>query len=190
MCQKGYYNLCEDMIWLWGAFDEYIKIPARMVLVNMKEITSNLSYEEAALTEPLACVLHGIEKAEVGLGDTVAILGAGPIGLMHLLCAKRLGASKTIIIDLIEERLEFAEKLGVDETVNAGEKNVVNEVRKLTDGYGADIVIEAIGLLQTWEQDLKLVRRGGTVLAFGGCPPATEITISTELLHYEHIKDM
>ena len=190
MCQKGCYNLCEDMIWLWGAYAEYIKIPARMVLVNMQEIPSNLSYEETALTEPLACVLHGIEKAEVGLGDTVAILGAGPIGLMHLLCAKRLGASKTIIIDLIEERLEFAEKLGADETVNAGEKNVVNEVRKLTDSYGADVVIEAIGLPQTWEQALKLVRRGGTVLEFGGCPPDTEIKISTELLHYDQIRVM
>jgi len=190
MCQKGDYNLCEDMMWLWGAYAEYIKVPTRMILINTQEIPDHLSYEEAALTEPLACVLNGIEKAEVSLGDTVVILGAGPIGLMHLLCAKSLGASKTIIVDLVDERLEFAEKLGADETVNAREKNVVEEVRRLTEGYGADVVIEAIGLPQTWEQALQLVRRGGTVLEFGGCPLDTEIRISTELLHYDQIRIM
>ena len=190
MCQKGDYNLCEDMIWLWGAYAEYIKVPPRMVTVNMQEIPSHISFEEAALAEPLACVLHGIEKAGVGLGDSVAILGAGPIGLMHLLCAKKLGASKVIIVDLVEERLEIAERLGADETVNAGEKSVVEEVRRLTDGYGADVVIEAIGLPQTWEQALKLVRRGGTVLEFGGCPPGTEIKVNTELLHYDQVRVM
>jgi len=190
MCQKGDYNLCEDMMWLWGAYAEYIKVPPRMVTVNMQEIPSHLSFEEAALTEPLACVLHGIEKAKVGLGDTVAIIGAGPIGLMHLLCAKKLGASKTMVIDLVDERLEIAEKLGADETINAKERDATEEVHRLTDGYGVDIAIEAVGLPQTWEQALRLVRRGGTVLEFGGCPPGTEIKVSTELLHYGQVKVM
>jgi len=76
MCQKGKYNLCENMIWLWGAYAEYIKVPARMVLVNTQEIPPQVSYEEAAITEPLACVLHGAEEAGVKLGDAVAIIGA------------------------------------------------------------------------------------------------------------------
>jgi len=184
MCQKGKYNLCENMIWLWGAYAEYIKVPARMVLVNMQEIPQHVSYEEAAITEPLACVLHGVEEARVKLGDTVTIIGAGPIGLLHLLTVKKIGAEKTIIIDLVDERLNFAEKLGADETINAGRENVVEKVRQLTDGYGADVVIEAIGLPATWEQALKLVGKGGIVLEFGGCPPGTEIKVNTELLHY------
>jgi L-iditol 2-dehydrogenase len=181
------YNLCENMIWLWGAYAEYIKVPARMVLVNMQEVPQHVSYEEAAVTEPLACVLHGVEKAKVKLGDTVTIVGAGPIGLLHLLAVKKIGAEKTIIIDLVEERLNLAKKLGVDEAINAGNENVVEEVRRLTGGYGADVVIEAIGLPATWEQALKLVRKGGTVLEFGGCPPGTEIKIDTEFLHYGEV---
>ena len=184
MCSKGKYNLCENMIWLWGAYAEYIKVPAHMVRVNMQEIPSHISYEEAAITEPLACVLHGVEEARVKLGDSVAIIGAGPIGLLHLLTVKRAGAEKVIMIDLVEERLDFAEKLGADETINAGKENVEEKVRQSTSGYGADVVIEAIGKQQTWEQALKLVRKGGTVLEFGGCPPGTEIRVNTEQLHY------
>jgi L-iditol 2-dehydrogenase len=188
MCQKGKYNLCENMIWLWGAYAEYIKVPARMVFVNMQEIPQHVSYEEAAITEPLACVLHGVEEAKVKLGDTVAIIGAGPIGLLHLLTVKKMGAEKTIVIDLVEERLGFAEKLGADETVNAGKLDAIEKVKQLTGGYGADVAIEAIGLPSTWEQALRLVGKGGTVLEFGGCPPGTGIKLSTEQLHYEEVK--
>jgi len=184
MCQKGKYNLCENMIWLWGAYAEYIKVPARTVLVNMQEIPSHVSFEEAAITEPLACVLHGVEEANVKLGDTVAIIGAGPIGLLHLLTVKKMGAEKTVVIDLVDERLNVAKELGADETINAGKENSVEKVRQLTGGYGADIVIEAIGSPATWEQALRLARKGGTVLEFGGCPPGTEIKLNTEMLHY------
>jgi len=184
MCQRGKYNLCENMIWLWGAYAEYIKVPARTVVVNMQEIPKHISYEEAAVTEPLACVLHGIEEAKVNLGDTVAIIGAGPIGLLHLLTAKKMGVEKAIVIDLVEERLNFAEKIGADETVNAGKEDVVERVKQITAGYGADVVIEAIGLPATWEQALRLARKGGTIMEFGGCPPGTEIKLNAEMLHY------
>jgi L-iditol 2-dehydrogenase len=184
MCQKGKYNLCENMIWLWGAYAEYIKVPARMVFVNMQEIPPHVSYEEAAIAEPLACVLHGAEEARISLGDTVAIIGAGPIGLLHLLVAKQMGAEKVIMIDLVDERLSFAQKLGADEAINGGREDSVETVKRLTSGYGADVVIEAIGHPATWEQALKLARKGGTVLEFGGSPPGTEIRVNTEMLHY------
>lgn len=184
MCQKGKYNLCENMIWLWGAYAEYIKVPARMVFVNMQEIPSHVSYEEAAIAEPLACVLHGAEEAQTSLGDTVAIIGAGPIGLLHLLVAKQMGAEKVIMIDLVDERLSFAQKLGADEAINGGREDSVEMVKRLNGGYGADVVIEAIGSPVTWEQALKLARKGGTVLEFGGSPPGTEIRVNTEMLHY------
>lgn len=184
MCQRGKYNLCENMLWLWGAYAECIKVPARMVLVNMQEIPEHVSYSEAAVTEPLACVLHGAEEARIGLADTVTIIGAGPIGLLHLLVAKKMGAEKIVVIDLVDERLEVAAKLGAKETINSAKENVAAKVRQMTGGYGSDIVIEAIGLPATWEQALKLVKKGGRVLEFGGCPPGTEIKIDAEQIHY------
>jgi L-iditol 2-dehydrogenase len=186
MCQRGDYNLCEDMMWLWGAYAEHIKVPSRMVAVNMQEIPSHLTFEEAAITEPLACVLHGVEKANIKFGDIVAIIGAGPIGLLHLLVSKKMGTEKVIVSDLVEERLQVAQKLGA-EVVNASLGDPVEKIKGLTNGYGADVVIEAIGLPATWEQALKMVRKGGTVLEFGGCPPGTEIKVRTELLHYGQV---
>ncbi len=184
MCQKGKYNLCENMIWLWGAYAEYIKVPQRMVSVNMQEIPLHVSYEEAAIAEPLACVLHGVEEAHTKLGDTVAIVGAGPIGLLHLLVAKKIGVEKVIVIDLVDGRLSFAQDLGADQIVNGARENVVERVKQLTGGYGADVVVEAIGSPVTWEQALKLARKGGTVLEFGGSPPGTHVQLDTEILHY------
>jgi len=190
MCQKGKYNLCENMIWLWGGYAEYVKVPARMVLVNMQEIPEQVSYLEAAVTEPLACVLHGVEEAGVKLGDTVAIIGAGPIGLLHMLTVRRMGAERTIMIDLVDERLDMAAKLGADETINGGKQQVAETVRSLTAGYGADVVIEAIGLPATWEQALKLARKGGVVLEFGGCPLGTEVKVNAEQIHYGELTVM
>jgi L-iditol 2-dehydrogenase len=187
ICQKRNYNLCENMMWLWGAYAEYIKVPARIVMLNTQEIPPNITYEEAAVTEPLACVLHGIEKAHIKLGDTVAIIGAGPVGLLHLQTAKKMGAEKIIISDLVDDRLQVAQELGADETVNAKREDPLEKIKRFTDGYGADVVIEAIGLPATWEQALEMVRKGGTVLEFGGCPPGTEITVRTELLHYGEV---
>jgi len=184
MCQRGNFNLCEDMMWLWGAYAEYIRVPSRIVALNTQVIPAHVTYEEAAVTEPLACVLHGVEEARVKLGDTVAIIGSGPIGLLHLLTVKKMGAGKVIISDTIDERLHLAEILGADETINAKKEDTVVKVKKLTDGYGADVVMEAIGLPATWEQALTMVRKGGTVLEFGGCPPGTQIKVSTEQLHY------
>jgi len=184
MCQRGKFNLCEDMMWLWGAYAEYIKVPSRIVTLNTQVIPDHVSYEEAAVTEPLACVLHGAEEAGVKLGDTVAVIGAGPIGLLHLLTAMKMGASKVIISDTVDERLRLAQELGADETIDAKQEDAVERTKKVTGGYGADVVIEAIGLPATWEQALRMVRKGGTVLEFGGCPPGTEIKVSTEQLHY------
>jgi L-iditol 2-dehydrogenase len=188
MCQRGRYNLCENMIWLWGAYAEYVRVPARMVLVNTQEIPEGVSYEEAAVTEPLACVLHGIERAGVKLGDTVAIVGAGPIGLLHLLTVRRMGARRVVMMDVVDERLRLAERLGADGIVNTGREDAAERVKELTGGYGADVVVEAIGLPATWEQAVRLVRKGGTVLEFGGCPPGTEVRVDAERVHYGELR--
>jgi L-iditol 2-dehydrogenase len=159
-----------------------------MVLVNTQEIPAHVSYEEASLAEPLACVLHGVEEAGVKLGDNVAIIGAGPIGLLHLLTVKKMGVEKAIMIDLVDERLDFAKRMGADETINSGRENAMEKIRDYTSGYGADVAIEAMGVPATWEQALKLARKGGTVLEFGGCPPGTEIKLDAEQLHYGETK--
>ena len=186
MCRKGYYNLCENRTWLWGSYAEYVKVPAPIVKHNLQILPPHLSYAEAAITEPLACVLHGALKAGVKLGDTVAIIGAGPIGILHCQLAKRMGADKVIIGDMVEERLKVAEKWA-DVTVNVSEEDLTARVREETDGLGADVVIEAVGLPETWQKALELVSKGGTVLEFGGCPSGTKIEVDTELLHYGEV---
>jgi L-iditol 2-dehydrogenase len=190
MCHRGKYNLCEDMLWLWGAYAQYIRVPSRTIRVNTQEIPDEVTYEEAALTEPLACVLHGAEEVGVKLGDSVAIIGAGPIGLLHMLVARKLGAAKTIVCDLVDDRLAFAEKLGADETMNPKTEDPVEGILRLTGGKKADVVIEAIGLPATWEQALRMVANGGKVLEFGGCPPGTRINVNAEALHYGEVTIM
>lgn len=187
LCKEEKYNLCENRTWLWGAYSEYIKVPEEIIKYNMQEIPSHLSFEEAAITEPLACVIYGDKKAGIKIGDTVAIIGAGPIGILHAQVAKIMGAKKVIIIDLVDERLDIAKKLGADEIINSGKEDMIESVKDLTNNRGADVVIEAVGIPETWEKALKLVKKGGTVLEFGGCPPGTKIEIETELLHYKEI---
>ncbi len=186
-CREGKYNLCEDRTWLWGAYAEYIRVPEPIVKHNMQEIPPHVPYEEAAVTEPLACVIHGARKAGIEIGDTVAVIGSGPVGIMHVQVAKKIGASRVIISDFVDEKLKVARNLGADEIVNAGREDPIKRVKELTNGRGTDVVIEAVGLPQTWEQALKMVKRGGTVLEFGGCPPDTKIEVETELLHYGEV---
>lgn len=187
-CKRGRESLCENLFFLWGAFSEYIVIPERIVKKNLLEIPNHVKYEEAALTEPLACVIHGVEESNIRMGDTVVINGAGPIGLFFTALVKRKGA-RIIQTDLVDERLEVAEKLGADHTVNAekGEATVINQVRELTDGRGADVAIEAVGYPQIWETTIKMTRKGGTATLFGGCEKNTVITVDTSLLHYSEL---
>lgn len=187
-CKRGRESLCENLFFLWGAFSEYIVIPERIVKKNLLEIPNYVKYEEAALTEPLACVIHGVEESNIRMGDTVVINGAGPIGLFFTALVKRKGA-RIIQTDLVDERLEVAEKLGADHTVNAekGEATVINQVRELTDGRGADVAIEAVGYPQIWETTIKMTRKGGTATLFGGCEKNTVITVDTSLLHYSEL---
>jgi L-iditol 2-dehydrogenase len=184
-CKRGQHNLCEDIFFNWGAFAEYIRVPARVVEQNVHPIPEGLSYEEAALVEPLACVVRGNEAAGIELGDSVAIAGGtGPIGLMHLQLAFHRGAKEVIAIGLKDERWAVAEKLGVSHLIDAGSEDPVERVLELTEGRGADVVIESAGLPQVWEMALKLVRKGGTVVFFGGCPAGTSIPLDTSRLHY------
>jgi len=187
-CKKGQPNLCEYLLFINGAYAEYIKLPALIVRQNLLKIPSSLSFDEAALTEPLACVIHGIEEADIELGDTVAINGAGPIGLLFLQLAKLKG-SKVIVSDAEDERLNLAKKLGADRLLNIfSVKDQVEAVKKEThSGRGVDVAIEAVGLPATWELTIDMVRKGGRVLLFGGCAPGTKVSLDTQTFHYNEL---
>lgn len=187
-CRKGLENLCEDLLFNNGAYAEYIRIPARIVQRNMYEIPSHLSYQDAALIEPLACVLKGLEETNVRPGDNVVVIGQGPIGLMFVRLAKVYGA-RVIALGRRQSQLDRALRMGAhDALINSDPETVVREVKNLTGGYGADAVIEAVGNPETWELAVRMLRRGGTAQFFGGCPSDTRITLETQLLHYSEIK--
>ena len=186
-CRRGAENLCEDLLFNNGAYAEYIRIPGRIVERNMYELPDHVSYQDAALAEPLACVLRALEETGVQPGDDVAVVGLGPIGLMFVRLAKTRGA-RVIALGRRRRQLERAEALGADELLLTPEaEDPVRVVRDLTGGRGADVAIEAVGKSQTWELAVQLARRGGVVNFFGGCPSDTRVSLETALLHYSEI---
>lgn len=188
-CKHEQHNLCSNLFINWGAFAEYILIPASIVRINMYDIPDHLSYEQAALMEPLSTVVHGQRVCPVQKGEVVAILGAGgPIGLMHLQLAEKSGASKIIAIDLKDTRLKHAEKLGATYVINPNNEILLECINQLTDGRGADMVVEATGSNHGWEQAIQLVRPGGRVLLFGGLPGGTMINLDATKVHYGELK--
>jgi L-iditol 2-dehydrogenase len=186
-CRRGYENLCEDLLFNNGAYAEYIRIPARIVERNLYEIPQGVSYQDAALVEPLACVLKGVEETGLREGDNVAVVGLGPIGLMFVRLAKSLGA-RVIALGRRKTQMQRAAALGADELISTTEfHDAVAVVRGLTAGRGADVAIEAVGKPHTWEMCVQLVRKGGTVNFFGGCPSESRVSLDTSLLHYSEI---
>jgi L-iditol 2-dehydrogenase len=186
-CKRGLQNLCEDLLFNNGAYAEYIRIPARIVERNTYHIPANVGYHDAALIEPLACVVRGLEETAPREGDNIAIIGLGPIGLMFVKLAKLYGC-RVIAVGRRETQLERAAALGADELIVANdEANPVKATRALTHGRGVDIAIEAVGKPETWEWAVNMVRRGGTVNFFGGCPNDSTVNLDTALLHYSEI---
>ena len=186
-CKRGLENLCEDLLFNNGAYAEYIRIPARIVKRNMYEIPAHVSYQDAALIEPLACVMRGLEETHVRPGDHVAVIGLGPIGLMFVRLAKIYGA-RVIALGRRLTQLERAARMGAEELLNTStEQDVVQAVKDLTKGRGVDIAIEAVGKPSTWQMAVSMLRRGGTVNFFGGCPNDSHVALDTSLLHYSEI---
>src|ERR1051325_11416063 len=187
-CQRSQENLCEDLLFNNGAYAEFIRIPERIVEKNMHAIPDHVSYQDAALVEPLACVMRGLEESGVKPGDTVAVIGLGPIGMMFVRLAKSVYNARVIAIGRGRSQLDRASGMGADEVVlNEEGSDVVTPVHKLTGGRGADIVIEAVGLPEVWQLAIKLLRRGGVVNFFGGCPEGTEVPVNAGLLHYSEL---
>lgn len=186
-CQRREYSLCPNLTWNNGTFAQYLKIPAAIVQHNLLAIPANLSDEVAAMTEPLACVLHGIARSNVQPGDRVVVLGDGAIGLMFVAVLAH-SSSQVLLFGGNDSRLQIGEKLGAARTYNYHQSaDIPSVVKAQTDGWGADVVIEATGVPEVWESAIACARPGATVNLFGGCPKNTSITVNTEQLHYSEL---
>ena len=188
-CIRGQENICDSAManYALGAYAEYIRVPAQVVAQNMFEKPAGLSYQEAALLEPLACVIHGLSLLELREDDAVVVIGSGAIGLLHLLVLQAYGLSRVIMLGRHPYKLDLAGKLGACRTVDATEGLGRDMVLAETEGRGADVVIECTGNPTVWESAVNMVRRGGEVVLFGGCKQGTTVTFDTQRLHYDQV---
>lgn len=188
-CDRGQENLCHRVMdtMVLGAYAEYIELPTSIVRTNLYRKPRSLSYPEAALLEPLACVLHGLSQMEMRPDDTVVLLGGGAISILHMLALRARGVERVIVVARSEQRAALARRLGATSVVLADARNVVEPVLEMTGGRGADVVVECTGQVAVWEASPSLARRGGQVVLFGGCPDGTVVRFDTSRLHYDQI---
>jgi L-iditol 2-dehydrogenase len=186
-CARGQANLCDDLLFVNGAYAEYLALPPRLVARNLVPVPAGASAARVAFAEPVACCLHAIDVAAVGPGDTVVVLGHGPLGLLLGLLARRAGG-RVVLAGKAGPRLRVAERLGfaacVDVTSTADPVGLVRGVA----GGGVRCAIDATGRPEAWEQAISAVDKGGTVVFFGGCAPGTSIRLDTRRVHYEELR--
>lgn len=192
-CVSGWTNLCEDYkafgISLDGGFSEYMLITADAIRQgNVMRLPQEISFEVAALAEPLSCCLNGQEAVAVGPGDVVLIIGGGPIGIMHLLLARLAGARHVIVSEITPSRLEQSRKHGADTAINPREKDLREVILQATGGRGADVVIVAAASPEAQAQGIELAARRGRINFFGGLPKdRPSVTLNTNLIHYRQL---
>ncbi|MBI3784643.1 MAG: alcohol dehydrogenase catalytic domain-containing protein [Deltaproteobacteria bacterium] len=189
-CRRRQENLCDTVMETitLGAYAEYIKLPERVVKNNLYAKPPELSFAAAALLEPLSCVMHGLETLPLEPDDTVILIGAGAISLLHLLALRALGTQRIAVLGRSPERAAHARRLGAEKVFIGGVEAAAASVRDYTDGRGADVVIECTGQVPVWEAAPSLARRGGTVVLFGGCAPGTDVRLDTQRLHYDELR--
>jgi L-iditol 2-dehydrogenase len=186
-CMKHQENLCSDLLFNNGAYAEYIKIPRRIVESNMLALPDDVSFESAAMTEPLACALRGMQETGADIGDIVTIIGGGPLGLMLMQVAK-LSGCKVIAVVKRDDQVSAAKRFGAADVVQITKtRDPIESVIHLTEGRGSDVVIEAVGRPQAWQWAVDMVRRGGVANFFGGCASGTKVELDTNRLHYSEI---
>lgn len=190
-CRKGRHNLCDQEFGLAhgieGGFAEYVRLPRQIVEIGgVVKLADDLPFEKAVLAEPLSCAYASLNACRVQGGDQVVILGAGPMGLMHLKLAKYLGATVTIV-DILPERLAIATEMGADHCINSATSDHIAEIKDITGGKGAAAVIASLGIPSVVEENLKLTAKGGTFNIFGGPPAGQNISVDPRWLHYMEI---
>ena len=187
-CRHDQENLCDRLLFNNGAYAEFLLIPARIVAKNTLRIPTGIPFEHAALTEALACVVRGLDECQPRSGDTIAIIGAGPIGLMFMHVAQLYGL-RVIAVVKRDEQIAAARTFGASEVVQINDKtDPIAAVRALTpQRRGVDIAIEAVATPLAWQWAVDMVRNGGTVNFFGGCAAGTKVELDTNRLHYNNI---
>lgn len=193
-CRRGNLTVCpnqESMGYHYdGGFAEYLVVPKKVLDVDgLNRIPDNVEYDEASVAEPLACVINGQELAGVGPGQDVVVVGAGPIGCLHVRLARARGAARVFLVDLNESRLALsAHRVQPDEAIASENRDPVEAILKLTDGRGVDVAIVAAASGAAQEQALRMVARKGVVSFFGGLPKdRPEITVDANLVHYREV---
>src|SRR5258707_12564653 len=187
-CRHEMPSLCDDLLFWNGAYAEFARIPARVVKKNLLPLDEGLEFREAAMLEPLACVIRGVEESWIGRGQSVAVIGTGPIGLMFVALARMRGAHVTAA-GRRRSRLDKALEMGAEGVVAAKDGADLAELlrQRSPDGRGMDVVIEAVGLPATSEAAVRAVRKGGVVRLFWGCPTDTKIGIDSHRLRYQEL---
>jgi L-iditol 2-dehydrogenase len=187
-CMNDQQNLCDDLLFNNGAYAEFIRIPARIVAKNTLYVPDKMPFAHAALTEPLACVVRGLEESQARAGQTMIVLGAGPIGLLFIHTAAILGL-RVIAVVKRSDQVTTARKFGAEEVVRLADvDDPIAAARALTpEGRGADIVIEAVATPEAWQWALQMARKGGLVNLFGGPPAGTTVALDTNLIHYSDL---
>lgn len=191
-CKRGRHNLCEHEFGLAhgieGGFAEFVRLPKQIVNIGgVVKLPDSLPFEKAVLAEPLSCVYASLKACHVSPGDHVVVLGAGPMGLMHLKMAKWAGAT-VIMVDLLNDRLDVARQMGADYCLNPGELDHMREIKNITGGQGAEAVVASLGIPAVIEENLMLTRKGGTFNVFGGPAAGQTISVDPRWLHYSEIK--
>lgn len=193
LCLAGYNNLCDDYeafgINLNGGFAEYMKITSKALIGgNLIKIPENLSFLEASINEPFSCVYNAYESLKTGPIDNVLIIGAGAIGLLHLILSKIAGAKKIIVSDISDDRLKLAKKYGADVTLNPSKVNLKEKVFSNTKGKGADVIITACSVPSVQEEALDLAAKLGRINFFGGLPEGKDsILFKSNIVHYRQL---
>jgi len=187
LCAANRPNLCEDLLFVNGAYGEHVALPPRLVARNVVPISPRLAASTAAFAEPLACALLGVERGRVEAGMTVAIWGHGPLGCLLALAAGQRGA-QVVIVGRAGWRLDQVRALGLGTCVDAlSVPDIASHLRGLTGRRGPDVTVDATGRPEVWEQAIDGVGRGGTVILFGGCAPGTAVRLDTRRTHYEEL---
>jgi L-iditol 2-dehydrogenase len=187
-CQQGQQNLCDDLLFNNGAYAEYLRVPARIVEKNMLRIPDGMAAEHAALTEPLACVVRGLEESGARAAQTAIVLGAGPIGLLFVHAAAIEGLHVIAVVKR-SDQVETAKRFGAERAVRVADvDDPVEAARALTPGArGADVVFEAVATPESWQWAVRMARKGGVVNLFGGPPAGTAVSLDTNLIHYSDL---
>lgn len=188
-CVRSLQNLCPNLTrtMALGAYAEYLRVPGTVVEANMYPKPDELGYREAAMLELLSCVTYCVGQALATRPETAVVIGAGAIGLLHVMVLKEMGVGQVIVSGRHAYRLETAKAVGADLVIDSDSEHAAEAVKDATGGHGSPIVFECTGLPAVWEEAVDMVSRGGCVILFGGCPGGTTVTYDTARLHYDQI---